>query len=384
MPMLRCFFLFCFVLLGLAVTVWADLDDNLNQLKQIQQRIENAEVDLQHKQKSEVQFSRELALLKRTLQRIDQRISALKKEQRQVSADIEQQQLQVEAGKKALRAVGRRLEKRLVALYKEGEIGPLKILFSADSPSELVQQYHYLTRVISHDQELLSEYRQVIEAQQQRLTALETLKQQKVALLEKEKQQRQVAADGRSLQSRLLRQVKSEKKQLQQELAALQEKAARLQGLVKRLRQEQISQPQTPPAAGAVRFSEGRGKLGWPVNGRVVIGFGTKEDRALGTYYESNGIEIAVAPGTSIQAVADGKVVYADWFNGYGNLIILSHAGGYHTLYAQAAELLKSLGETVRAGEVVGKSGLGGRDSIYFEVRHQGTPVDPLYWLQRR
>lgn len=384
MPMLRWLFLLYFILFGFAVTVWADLDENRNQLQQIRQRIEDAQVDLQHKQKSEVQVSRELALLKRTLQRIDRHISALKKEQRQVITDIEQQQLQVEAGKKTLRAVDHRLEKRLVALYKEGEVGPLKILFTADSPSELVQQYHYLTRVIAHDRELLTEYRQVIGAQQRRLSELEELKQQKVALLEKEKQQRQVAADGRRLQARLLKKVKNEKKQLRRELTVLQEKEARLQGLIKRLQQERTAQPQLPPAAGAVRFTEGRGKLGWPVNGQVLIGFGTKKDKTLGTYYESNGIEIAAAPGTSIQAVADGKVVYADWFNGYGNLIILSHAGGYHSLYAQAAELHKSAGETVRAGEVLGKSGLGGRDSIYFEIRHQGTPVNPLHWLQRR
>lgn len=382
MPMLRCVSLIYFILFGLAVNGWADLDENRNRLKQIQQRIENAQVDLQHKQKSEVQFSRELALLQRTLERIDRRISALKKDQRQVAADIEQQQSQVEAGKKTLRAIGRRLERRLVALYKEGEVGPLKILFSADSPSELVQQYHYLTRVVAHDRELLGEYRQAITFQQQRLTELEALQRQKVALLEQEEQQRQTAADGRKMQARLLKQVKSEQKQLQQELSVLQEKASRLQGLIKRLQQEKIVQP--PQSAGAARFVEGKGRLGWPVNGRVLIGFGTKEDKALGTYYESNGIEIAVAPGTSIQAVADGKVVYADWFNGYGNLIILSHAGGYHSLYAQAAELVKSSGDSVRAGEVLGKSGLGGRDSIYFEIRQQGSPVNPLQWLQRR
>lgn len=372
----------CFFIFVLPLSAFADLKENRNQLKVIQQRIENTQVDLQHKQQSEQKFSRDLAVLKQTLSRLDKRISGLQKEQRRLQTEVDQQKVAILEGKNTLRHIGRRLEKRLVALYKEGEIGPLKILFSADSPTELVQQYHYLTRVVGYDRELLGEYRQAIDEQQQKLARLEALNSQKLNLLDKEKQERKVAADGRRLQARLLKRVKSEKKQLSRELASLQEKAKRLQGLVKRLQQErQVSQATLP---GSVNFSTGKGKLGWPVNGVVLIGFGTKKDKALGTYYESNGIEIAVSPGTSIRAVADGKVVYADWFNGYGNLMIVSHPGGYHTLYAQAEQLAKAPGEQIHAGDIVGKSGLGGRDSIYFEIRRDGSPVNPLNWLQRR
>ncbi|SHI46253.1 Septal ring factor EnvC, activator of murein hydrolases AmiA and AmiB [Malonomonas rubra DSM 5091] len=362
--------------------VAADLDENRRQLQQVQQRIENTQIDLQQKEQSEVRFTRELAVLNGTLRKIDGRISQLKKEQQQVLKSISAQQNQVAAGKKKIRATGRRIQKRLVALYKEGEIGPLKILFSADSPTELVQQYHYLTRVVEHDRELLDDYRQVIETHQQELSRLQDLEEQKTSLLEQEKQQRQVAADGRRLQARLLKKVKAEKKQLNSELASLQEKARRLQGLVKKLQQEKHAEPKLQP--GGVSFVADKGRLDWPVPGDVLIGFGTKKDKALGTYYESNGLEISATPGTSIKAVADGKVVFADWFNGYGNLMILSHAGGFHSLYAQAAELSRKPGEVVRAGDVVGLSGLAGRDSIYFEIRKDGAAVSPLTWLKRR
>lgn len=374
-------FLTLFVLF-FSATAWADLQDSRMQLKEIQQRIENAQIDLKEKKKSELKYSRELALLKRALQRLDNRISELQKEQRQLQTQVDQLKDQVSAGKQTIRRIGRQLEKRLVALYKEGEVGPLKILFSADSPTELVQQYHYLTRVLEHDRELLAEYRTAVEAQQQQLQEVEKLKLQKVALLENEKQQRDVAADGRRLQARLLKQVKDEKQQLKTELSQLQERAKRLQGLVARLQQEELAAPTT--AAGAVSFSSGKGQLEWPVKGDVLIGFGTQKDKSLGTYYESNGIEIAVAPGSSIQAVADGKVVFSDWFKGYGNLLILNHPGGFHTLYAQAAQLDRSIGDQVKAGTVLGKSGLAGRDSIYFEIRQNGSPVNPLKWLRRR
>ena len=367
------------LLLLLNTPLWADLQESRDQLKQIEKRIENAQIDLQQKKESELRYSRELALLKRTLQRLDGRVKELKTEQRQLQQQADQQQRQLDEGKQNLRKIGRRLEKRLVALYKEGEIGPLKILFSADSPTELVQQYHYLTRVLEYDQELLGEYRLAIEAQQQRMQELERLQQQKAILLKDEQQQREVAADGRRLQARLLKQVKQEKKQLRQELAQLQESAKRLQGLVSRLQEETVA-----PAPSLEIGSFDKGRLVWPVTGSILINFGTQKDRSLGTYYESNGIEVAVPPGSAIRAAAGGEVVFADWFKGYGNLLIINHPGGFHTLYAQADKLNKSLGEVVKAGEVVGKSGLNGRDSIYFEIRKNGAPVNPLKWLSRR
>lgn len=376
-------FFLLFLLLFFVPAVQADLTESRDQLQKIRQRIENTQSDLQEKQQTEVQFSRELALLSRTLVRIDKRIEFLQAEQKQLQGAVKQQQEQLESGKQGIRSLGKQLEKRLVALYKEGEIGPLKILFSAESPTELVQQYHYLTRVVEHDRELLEEYRQAVEVQQQKLAELERLNKQKADSLKNENQQRQVAADGRKLQSRLLKRVKSEQQQLSKELVVLQEKAKRLQGLVTRLQQE-MSATAGVPTSGAASFEKGKGTLGWPVSGPVLIGFGTQKDKSLGTYYESNGVEIAVAPGSSIRAVADGSVVFSDWFNGYGNLLILSHQGGFHTLYAQAQQLHKSRGDQVKAGDVLAKSGLGGRDSIYFEIRQNGLPVNPLSWLQRR
>lgn len=383
MPMVcRYFFLLLLMLFFGNGYGWADLQDSRKELQQIQQRIENAQIDLKQKKQSELKFSRELALLKRTLKRIDQRIVDLKGEQRQVLKRIGEQKEAVDSGQQDIRRTGRRLEKRLIALYKEGEIGPLKILFSADSPTELVQQYHYLSRVAQNDRELLAEYRAMVDTHRQALSDLEELNRHKTALLETEQQQRQAAADGRRLQSRLLSQVKREKQQLKNELTQLKERAERLQGLIVRLQREQESAAPPVLKPGAVSFSAGKGKLGWPVNGQVLIGFGTQKDKTLGTYYESNGVEIETVPGTSIHAVADGKVVFADWFKGYGNLLILSHTGGFHTLYAHADQLGKKLGEQVSAGEVVGKSGLGGRDSIYFEIRQNGSPVNPLIWLR--
>lgn len=359
---------------------WADLTSNRTQLEGIKTRIDRAETTLRNKKKSELNISRELALINKTLDQINRQISAQKLSLKTVRGDINQRQKLVADSKKSVKKIGSQLNKRLVALYKEGESGPLKILFSADSPTEMAQQYHYLSKVLQYDKELLAEYREAIHEQQEQLLELKSLSQQQSKLLEKAKQQRQVAGKGRQLQARLLKQARTEKKKLTQELTQLKKNAARLKSLISKLEKSPIS------TAGSVagNFAVGRGKLGWPVSGRVVIGFGQQKDAKLGTYYESNGIEIAVPLGSPIRAVAAGKIVFADYFKGYGNLFILSHPGGYHTLYAQADRMHKKLGDQISAGDLLGYSGLGGRDSIYFEIRSNGSPVNPLTWLKRQ
>lgn len=354
--------------------------DNQTQLKQIRQRIETAESGIAGKQQTEVKLARELALLRTALRRIDERISELRKEQRQIQKQLDQQQKTIHAGKSSLRQAGERLKKRLVALYKEGEVGTLKILFSADSPSELVQQFQYLTRILHYDKALMGEYRNALAVEQEQLAELQTLQNKHKQLLASEEQQRENANEGRQLQSRLLKKVRRDKEKLKQNVAELQEKAQRLQRLMTGLEKKRHLES----SAVTVSFTSGKGKLNWPVAGQVLIGFGTKKDPDIGTLYESNGFEISTRTNEPILAVADGRVAFADWFKGYGNLLIISHPGGYHTLYAQADKLQRSIGEAVKAGDLLGYSGLRGRESIYFEIRHNGVPVDPTKWLKRR
>jgi septal ring factor EnvC (AmiA/AmiB activator) len=367
-------------LLLLIVPGWAKPVSQQVQLEKIKQRIDRAQSNLLHKKESELNINRELALLKETLEKIDRQINLHKNGLKKIRREIEKQKSRMGKSRKNIKSVTAKLEKRLVALYKEGEVGPLKVLFSADSPTEMAQQYHYLNRVLQHDKELLAEYRLVTEEQQQQLLVLRSLEQRQSDLIQQAQQQRSDARKGRRLQTRLLKQARVDKKKLSHELTSLKKNAARLRNLIKKIEQA----PPLPSGSVAENFIIGRGKLGWPVSGQVIIGFGKQKDAKLGTYYESNGIEIAVPPGSPIHAVAAGKIVFASYFKGYGNLFILSHPGGYHTLYAQTNRMEKKLGDRVSAGDILGYSGLGGRDSIYFEIRAKGSPVNPLFWLKRR
>lgn len=366
-------------------------DDNQAQLNRIRSRIGQTEKNLKTKKRTEVNISRELALLRKTLQRVDGRIGNLKDDQKEMRAQISDLERSLREKKAASRKITARLHKRLVALYKEGDSGVLKILFSADSPTEMAQQYQYLTRVLEHDRELIEEYRVVYLAQQQQLEQKRALEQKQRDLIASEQKQRDIAANGKKLNTRLLARARKEKGRLAQELKNLRENSRRLTALIKELKQKEVVAP--PPAEVHVapptgeyanHFAVGRGKLRWPLKGRVLIGYGRQKDSKLGTYYESNGLEIAAPSGAAIKAVASGTIVFADYFKNYGNLYILMHPGGYHTLYAHIDRMQHKVGTKVKAGTLLGYSGLGGRDSIYFEIRSQGAAVNPLSWLSKR
>jgi len=141
--------------------------------------------------------------------------------------------------------------------------------------------------------------------------------------------------------------------------------------------------PPRPPTQVARTTAPQVGGLGWPVSGSLLTAYGGK----LPDGRSSTGILIGAPAGTSVKAVADGTVVFAEWMTGYGMLLIVDHGNGYMSLYGHNDTLLKSVGSSVRRGDTVagvGNSGGQGRSGLYFELRQDGRPVNPTTWLQRR
>jgi septal ring factor EnvC (AmiA/AmiB activator) len=134
-------------------------------------------------------------------------------------------------------------------------------------------------------------------------------------------------------------------------------------------------------SADGQKFADLKGQLRLPARGDVIGRFGTA--RAEGTLWK--GVFIKTPPGQPVKAVASGRVVFADWLRGFGNMLIVDHGGGYLSLYGAAESLMKQVGDTVKAGEDVATSGNSGGNAetgIYFELRHLGKPVDPLVWAK--
>jgi septal ring factor EnvC (AmiA/AmiB activator) len=190
---------------------------------------------------------------------------------------------------------------------------------------------------------------------------------------------------------RLLADARADRTTHERLAAELAEAARRLERLVRALARrppprKAVARPAAPrpPAVGLGRE---RGRLPWPTEGRVVAGFGREVHPRFGTEVLRSGIVIEAPEGAAIRAVAPGTVAYRGWLRGYGNLIVLDHGNGYHTLYAHASEVLVEEGDQVTAGELIGRVGESGSvegPRLHFELRHQSRAEDPRDWLRRR
>ncbi len=276
------------------------------------------------------------------------------------------------------------IAKRLVALYKLNWLGKFQVLASAASLHEMLQRKTAITRILAYDEKAMSQImdnRRNLEIIRSRLQAHRDEKrrraehyQQEIDLMDVERKKR----------SRLLAYVRKKMSAQQATIESLKQAALQLDEKIQNLGNGLIA---TAPDEyiEAKPFRVYKGLLKMPVKGKIVSLFGKFKNTRYDVLNFRSGIEIQTERGEPIQAVYRGKILYADWFKGYGNMIIIDHGDSYYTVYAHIEEVFKTAGDVVDAGEVmatVGDTGSMTGPKLYFEVRHHGKPLDPMQWLE--
>ncbi|HSQ79042.1 MAG TPA: peptidoglycan DD-metalloendopeptidase family protein, partial [Candidatus Bathyarchaeia archaeon] len=214
-------------------------------------------------------------------------------------------------------------------------------------------------------------------------SALESKQADLAAMTRSAKLKRQELDTEARKNATMVQEIRKNRATYTQTLKELSESAEELQKLLAKI----VDQEWVLPAAW-VPLYERKGQLAWPLEGQVVTPFGFERNPHFNTVVMNKGVEIAPAKDrTLILAVHPGKVVFADYFQGYGNLLIVDHGMTYYTLYGHCAEFLAAVGDMVRTGQpvaVVGDTGSLKGECLYFEVRYKTKALDPLQWLKRR
>jgi septal ring factor EnvC (AmiA/AmiB activator) len=187
------------------------------------------------------------------------------------------------------------------------------------------------------------------------------------------------------LRQKLLADIRDQKALELAAIEALTQAADELNDKINSLREAVRSEGQDEIESGST-FSAHKGLLIMPVKGSIISLFGPYRNPKYNVTNFRSGIDIKADKGEPIRSVYKGRVLYSDWFKGYGNMIIVDHGSNYYTVYAHLEETFKSKGDQVETGEViatVGDTGAMEGTGLYFEVRHHGKPVDPLTWLKK-
>jgi murein hydrolase activator len=306
---------------------------------------------------------------------VNSRLSDLREQNQRTAGDLEAQRT--------------RLARLLYQQYTGGQPDALKLLLNREDPNRIAREIHYLTYLARARAELIASLRANLghisdltqETQQEsaELAAINAAQQAQRKRLESEKAARKAVLVKVSRQIDKQRREISTLKRDETRLAKLVEQLGRMLARAKPpgLRNERL--PDGVPATGA--FGQLKGRLYLPVRGELKNRFGGPRE---GSGVLWKGLFIASPAGQDVKAIAPGRVVFADWLRGFGNLLIIDHGDGYMSLYGNNESLFKQVGDPARGGETVaavGNSG-GNMDSgLYFEIRHQGVAFDPLGWV---
>jgi septal ring factor EnvC (AmiA/AmiB activator) len=289
------------------------------------------------------------------------------------------------------------LNRRLRDIYKLGSLHTVRVLLGAESFGDLLTRYRYLRIVAAYDRGLVdrvAELEDALTLQDDELrTSLQDLGRLRQSQLGEVAELRAVEQE----RQRALERFRSEEAQARSRLEQLEADERRLSGLVEDLERRRLEAERRRVVGGGdeagARTLSGTdaGSLDWPVDGDVVYGFG-RQQRPDGTVLRFNGVGIAAAPGSPVRAVRAGTVVLAGPFEGYGPTVVVSHGGGFYTLYLYLEDIGVVEGRPVSAGQVVGTVGGTGTPEgphIEFQIRAPidgGSPQarDPLQWLRPR
>jgi septal ring factor EnvC (AmiA/AmiB activator) len=373
------------LLAGLLTPAWCFAEDGLDssrqRLDQIQQQIKETLTGLRSKQSEHGSLSQDLEKLDVEVRHIERLTKKSNRQLSELSEKLKKQRQLLDEIETLRNQTEKQVRHRLVVLYKSGEVGLIRALLSeSERPHDITEKYAFLSRMVRHDRELLSTYRQQSQEHRLALSELETLRKKQSAVVLRRRKEQDTLQRAKKSKKVLLASVKQDAELLEGVLENLRAKAARLSELVKKLETAE-SQPYTEDLKGLLPQ---KGRLLWPVAGKLRVGFGTHRHGDLGTLIESNGFDIEAAAGSPVNAAAAGKVIFANTLRGYGKLIIMDHGQKYYTLYAHMARFTKQVGDYVAAGDIMAYSGFEGRDAVYFEVRQGGKPLNPADWLIKR
>jgi len=313
-----------------------------------------------------------LHLLEVELYRKEKELKQMETQLTQTQERLRQTSDQILMLSKGMEHTKEELFSRLIVLYKTGRVPVEGLLLTSQSYPDLLRLDKYLRVIIDYDARLVETYRyQVVlkERYQEELIQDQFQWQQNISEIEKKKKEiTKVSGEKRAL----LKSIQNQKVVYQKVLLELEERTKELQMLVGKLEREK-----SLLAYGKSKYETLKGKLILPVRGEVLSLFKEKGQ---------NGIEIKAPMRAQIRAVLSGKVLYADWFKGFGNIVIIDHGDHTFTVSGYCSELLKKPGDAVSEGEAIALVGSAGSlkgPCLYFEIRQHGKPQDPMEWLSR-
>lgn len=360
-----------FLFLAMA-TAWADeLEEKQQQLGDIQRQMEEQQQKAEQARKKEQTVAEQLRTIQAELDsaqgEYDSINDLLAETEQQIKANTE---LAAQLTKK-LEAQRKVLERRLRDIYKNGQVNYLDVLFGAKDFNDFVTRMDLLKRILAYDTALIQGTRADREKLAKAKAQLETDRAKIVDLRKLAAEKRAQVAARRQERQGVLNAATNERETAERAYRELIDTSKQIEQMIRRIQSGE-------------KVGGSTGALLWPAEGPVTSPFGWRTHPIFGTQRLHTGIDIGADYGDAVLAADGGVVIHSDWMGGYGNAVIIDHGNGISTLYAHNSQLLVSEGQSVAKGQTISRVGSTGYSTgphLHFEVRQNGTPVNPLDYL---
>ncbi len=385
MPVGYCALLLCL----LANSAHASQQDELENLRK---RIAGLQQELEKTSESKSEAADALRESERAISNSNRKLAELAQQQRKAGRTLVQLQQQARQLEHDIQGQQTLLGKMLYQQYLGGRQEYLRLLLNNHDPNQVAREMQYYGYIARSRAVWLNTLRNNL-AQLNLVTAQARLKGTEItALQEEQRLQKQILEKDKRTHQQVLGKIAHQLKQQRREIGRLQRDENRLAQLVEKL-SRMLAQPKIKGMFSnnnlpddrfdGSPFEQLKGKLTLPVKGGVSNKFGNARPDSTVLW---KGLFLRTIANQPVKAVAAGRVVFADWLRGFGNLLIIDHGKGYMSLYGNNETLYKQVGDVLRGGDTiaaVGNSG-GNEDSgLYFELRHEGKPLDPMKWVTR-
>jgi septal ring factor EnvC (AmiA/AmiB activator) len=374
-----------------------DIDSKKDKISTLRQEIEDVEKGIIKKTQEAISTTEILIDLENKITLTEKLIRSLAREERFVASMIYDTQERIKRKKAYLTGLKEKLTLRLQHLYKHGKSSFLKTIISADNWNEAIYRIKYLDILTKHELELRQELQDALtelEVEEKKL-ARELTKNRRIQS-DKEIENSRLETDKKR-RKKYLNKVNNQKSTLEDNLKQKQRMIAEIESLINKLFNDKSSMKKREDELVRIRamqnratsgnFAKMKGKLPWPVQGKIISRFGNQKNRKLNTITENVGIEIQAAGGTPVITVLDGVISIITYIRGHGNIIIVDHGGGFSTVYAQIENIQVNENEYIQAGDRLAKiasNGTSRNGKLHFEVWGNQQKLNPEHWLTKK
>ncbi len=374
------------------------------ELRQLRSHIESVQKQLAEAEGSKSEATDALRESERAISETNRELARLAGELHEAQARLAELKRERERTEAALKPQQAALAKLIYQQYAAGKPETLAVVLNGRDANAIARELHYLTYIARARTDLIARLRENLGRLQALTAQAEDKAAQLATITAAQARERRRLEQEKQARAAVLTRVSRDITARRREIGTLKRDETRLARLIEQLSRIIATTPKARPAPAPRAapeprlrnerlpeqerdegpFARLRGQLALPVRGELANRFGSPRQGG-GVVWK--GLFIAARPGADVRAIAAGRVVYSDWLRGFGNLLILDHGGGYMSLYGYNETLYKEVGEVTRGGEriaAVGSTGGHPDSGLYFEMRHEGRPFDPMTWVQHK